>query len=220
MAKPISATLKILLYGDKGKSLALLHQLELRKRKFINTAPFFSTESKFAQCQLAGIHVGDDNQVRYVSFLSNTPYPITKLDFVEWWNTPIVRDMRGRTFSRLQLVQEVRDTDGGGHLDSDLNESYFDFKSGSYMGWKQKTETGLVPIPHPHLACLRQIAHETLLTLKEIAPYQFKSEYIFPANPMKGCPGVVLFDAQAIVESGEQLVAVVKVGKTELIGEI
>ena len=219
MAKPISAALKILLYGDQGKSLALLHQLGLRQKKFANTARPFPLNSRFPQCQLAGIHIQEDSQARYVPLLSDIPHAIEKTDFVDWWTAPVIRDLRNRTFSRLDIVKEVRDTDGGGHLDAELGVTYSDFKSGRYMGWKLKTDGGLVPIPHPHLACLRQIAHETLLTLQEIAADQFLASYVFPAKPMEGVSGVFLFGAQVIGTAGTTA-PIIKVGNTELIGEV
>lgn len=221
MVKPMSASLKVLLYGDKGKSLALLHQLGLRQRRFIDTAQPIPNGSTFAQCQLAGIYVPpDSHKVAYVPLLSDLPHPILRTAFADWWATmPVVRDMQGRTFTRLELVQEVRDTDGGAHLDAELNERYADFKSGRYMGWKVRTPEGLNSIQHPHLACLRQITHEVVLTLQEIVPEQFRSPYTFSLKPMDGKFGAFLFGTQIAGNPGSS-VPILKIGDTELVGEL
>lgn len=219
MAKPISSSLAVLLNGDRGNCLSLLHQLGLRQRRFFNSAQPFPDNSRFAQCQLAGILVdGQSGQAMYLPLLSDLPYSASKSLFPDWWTTAVVRDMRGRTFSRMELVQEVRNTDGGSHLDAGLGETYSDFKSGRYMGWKVRQATSLISIPHPHRACLRQIAHETLLTLKEATAGQFRSEYIYSAKPLDGKPGVFLFGTQVSGPPGS-VVPVIRIGDTELIGE-
>jgi len=219
MAKPISVALAILLYGDRGKSLSLLHQLGLRQRRFLDTAPPLPGKSTTPLCQLAGILVEEQKQTAsYVPLLSDVPNPPVKSEFSEWWTKPVVRDLRGRTFSRLELVQEVRDADGGAHLDAELGETYADFKSGRYMGWRIEVDEKKSPIPHPHLACMRQIAHETLLTLQDAAPEQCNAEYVFDANPLANRPGVLLYGNGVFGPPGSSVTAF-QFGNMKLIGE-
>jgi hypothetical protein len=220
MAKPISVGLAILLYGDQGKSLSLLHQLGLRQRRFLDTAPALPSKSTYPLCQLAVILVEEQKQTAsYVPLLSDVPNPPVKSEFPEWWTKPVVRDIRGRTFSRLELVKEVRDTDGGAHLDAALGETYADFKSGRYMGWQIEVDEKKSPISHPHLACMRQIAHETLLTLREAAPGQFNAEYVFDANPLANRPGVLLYGNGMVGPPGSSVTAI-QFGDMKLIGEV
>ena len=96
---------------------------------------------------------------------------------------------------------------------------YSDFKSGRYMGWKVRQGNSLNAIPHPHLACLRQIAHEALLTLEECAAEQFKTKYVYPEKPIDDKPGVLLFGNQ-VEGPASTMVPVLRFGNTELIGEV
>lgn len=220
MAKPMSAALKVLLYGAQGNSLSLLHQLGLRQRRFVDTSPGIKERSSFPQCQLAAILVDDvAGNATYVPMLSSVPGKLDRSEFAIWWNAAVVRDSRGHTFSRMSIVQEVRDTDGGAHLDQGLEENYLHFKSGRYMGWQLRKDGNLTKIPHPHSACIRQIAHETLLSLQEIASTEFRSEYHFASEPFLGRNGVVLFNTQVSGNPG-QLVPMIRVGNLELIGEV
>ena len=156
MVRPISAVLKILLYGDRGRSLALLHQLKIRDSRFVDTALPLLDGEKFPRCELAAIHVAADaSWASYVPTLSSIGGVVHKTPFHEWWTAPVVRDAIGRKFSRMSLVQEVRDTDGGAHVDQEQNEPYADFKSGKYMGWKLKRSSGDNGfVTAPHLACI------------------------------------------------------------------
>lgn len=221
MAKPISVSLQLLLAGDTGRSLALLHQLAIRHVRFVDTAPKFADQATFAKCQLAGIHISSAVQkAAYVPLLSAVPHPILKTHFSEWWTRSVVRDTKSRSFSRLELVREVRNTDGGGHLDPELKKPYADFRSGEFMGWRLKRGNSLMPIGHPHLACMRQIAHETLLTLEEVAAQAFKgTRYTYPVDPAAGLDGVLIFDTDVTGAPGK-LVPVLRIGETELVGEV
>jgi hypothetical protein len=220
MAKPMATALKVLLYGGQGKSQALLHQLGIRQRRFFDSAQPFRPGSRFAQCQLAALHVRSGD-ASYMPLLSDLPYALARTDFPDWWTSPVVRDNKNRTFSRLQIVQEVRDTDGGGHIDAELGEEYADFKSGRYMGWRLRTAAGNKHVADPHLACVRQIAHETLLTLKEAASEQFKTAYVYPEKPIQGKGGAILFGTEVQGPPGGT-VPVLNIGidGTELIGEV
>jgi hypothetical protein len=221
IAKPISVILNLLLYGDSGNSLALLHHLGLRDRRFFDSAPIIDTRSSFAHCQLAGILVSSKPvSTRYLPLLSSLPHAMKKTPFSEWWMRPVVKDIKGRCFSRMELVKEVRDTDGGGHLDPGLGEPYADFKSGKYMGWWLKTGTGFYRVQHPHLACIRQIAHETLLTLQDAVPQAFDANpYVYPVDPVKDLSGVFLFGSEVKGQPGT-IVPLIKVGEAELVGEL
>lgn len=181
-AKPMSASLQMLLYGVKGNSLCLLHQLGMRAERFFDTAPALPPSGYLGQCQLAAIRVDMDNlSAHYIPMLSTTDRK-ELVPFSAWWNTPVVRDVKGRTFSRLEIVKEVRDKDGGAHVDGDLVEAYADFASGRYSGWQIRHDGEAKPIPNPHLACVRQIAHETLLSLERFTPQSFQNAYAYPTS--------------------------------------
>ena len=82
-----------------------------------------------------------------------------------------LKDNKGRTYSRRELVENVANTDGGAHVDPDLEEAYMDLSRNNSLGWL--FSDGNIDEAfggRPELACMRQIAHEVLLTLKENAP--------------------------------------------------
>ncbi len=219
-AKPMSTSLRILLCGNAGNSISLLHQLDLRKVRFVDTCQPLPIKSRFPQCQLAAIHIsGTEPQAEYVPMLSNLPYPPRQTPFAEWWTIPIIRDIRGHGFSRLELVQEVSNTDGGAHIDPGLNEAYSHFRSGTYMGWKIRSGEALSNIEDPHLACIRQITHETLLTLLGEVPERFQSGYQYPAESTKHLNGALLFGTNVDGAPGS-VVPIIRIGATELVGEV
>ncbi|XXQ53866.1 hypothetical protein ACA040_002548 [Xenophilus aerolatus] len=210
-AKPISTTLQILLYGTQGRSLCLLHQLGLRQERFYDTAPPLS-EGLSPQCQLAAIHVDTANmRGSYVPMLSGTGRS-ELVAFSDWWNTPVVRDAKARTFSRLEIVKTLRDQDGGAHLDGELLESFADFKSGAYSGWKLRHKGELKAIAHPHLACIRQIAHETILSIERLAPQSVQAAYSFPIEPSYDHPYLELFDVAVSGVDADEWRAMIQIG--------
>ncbi len=101
---------------------------------------------------------------------------------MEWWNSPILKDKWGRTFCRRELVLNVADTDGGAHVDPELEEAYMAISRENSLGWvfniggKDSALEG-----RPELACMRQIAHELLATVHHFMP-EF-SQYAQPVIP-------------------------------------
>ena len=75
---------------------------------------------------------------------------------------------------RRDLILNVADTDGGGHVDPELDELYYAFSKKNSLGWMfangdiTKAFDG-----RPELVCMRQIAYEVLLTLKDEVPHIF-----------------------------------------------
>jgi hypothetical protein len=103
--------------------------------------------------------------------------------FVNWWNDPVLRDQHVEHFSRKQLVLHVADTDGGAHVDSSLDEAYMKLSRENSLGWLFSRGQGSSepPLNLPHLACMRQIAHELLRTLHEA-----NNEFSLSAVPVQG----------------------------------
>ena len=92
--------------------------------------------------------------------------PARWLPFDKWWNTNIIKDNKGRFFNRRELILHVADTDGGAHVDPDLDEQYMDLSRNNSLGWVIGEGGNQRPFPPPTMACIRQIAHEVLETLK------------------------------------------------------
>jgi hypothetical protein len=86
----------------------------------------------------------------------------------------VLKDNQGRLFNRRELILNVANTDGGAHVDPELEEAYMDLSRNNSLAWVfadrnvEKAFEG-----RPELACMRQIAHELLITLRESYPDLF-----------------------------------------------
>jgi hypothetical protein len=67
--------------------------------------------------------------------VGGSPHQPTKIKFVDWWNTPVLKDQQGRKFCRRELIQNVANTDGGAHVDPQLEEAYMDLSRNNSLGW-------------------------------------------------------------------------------------
>lgn len=94
-----------------------------------------------------------------------------RVPFVNWWNDPVLKDNRGHTFCRRDLVRHVADTDGGAHVDPELDEAYMALSRGNSLGWFFGNGDVVSALEgRPELACMRQIAHELLSTVHQFVP--------------------------------------------------
>lgn len=109
--------------------------------------------------------------------------------FDQWWNCEVVRDLKGLTFCRRELILDIANTDGGAHVDPGLEERYLEFSRKNSLGWNFSANgKDWQAIPSPHLACMRQISHEVLITLQRTAPWAFIAPYTF-SDPLAGKDG-------------------------------
>jgi hypothetical protein len=88
------------------------------------------------------------------------------LPFSKWWNNDVIKDKKGRFFNRRELILHVTDTDGGAHVDPELDEQYMDLSRNNSLNTFVSVDGVESPMPSPILACIRQVAHELLETLK------------------------------------------------------
>lgn len=110
------------------------------------------------------------------------PLPLRPVRFVDWWNEPVLKDNMKRTFCRRELILNVANTDGGAHVDPDLEEGYMALSRQNSLGWMftdGRVESALAG--RPELACMRQIAHELLSTVHRYVP-EFQ-QYSVPVVP-------------------------------------
>jgi len=96
--------------------------------------------------------------------------------FHSWWNRPVMKDNHGAFFSRQALVLGVADQDGGAHVDRELDEACGELTRRSSIGWRYAGERGPEDIPGLELACVRQVAHELLVTPACQAPHAFPTQ--------------------------------------------
>lgn len=171
VGKHISLSLRVLLHHH-GKSRSLLDQLGLRSGRFLDSAGPLNPRNLLSECNLVCtlMTVGGASYHPLVK-MDARPLPLRPVPFVDWWNEPVLKDNRGRTFARRELVLNVADTDGGAHVDPELEEKYMALSRENSLGWmftKGDMQSSLSG--RPELACMRQIAHEVLSTIHQFVP--------------------------------------------------
>jgi len=75
------------------------------------------------------------------------------IPFVQWWNDPVLKDQQGRTFNRRELILNVADTDGGAHVDPELDEKYMELSRKNSLGWIFTRANIQKAFRGPELAC-------------------------------------------------------------------
>jgi hypothetical protein len=168
--KQIALTLRLLLYS-RGQSRALLDQLGYRNNRFLSTGrPSQVPNCHHMQCVkiTSGPHA-PKWMPRGVDWGNTKKRAL--LPFPEWWGQMILSDDIGNEFTRMSLVQNVADTDGGAHVDGDLDESYMRMTRDKTI---RIEVNGMAPEGRIELACMRQIAYEVVATIYRVAP-EFRS---------------------------------------------
>lgn len=172
IGKHIALSLRVLLHHH-GQSRSLLKQLGLGQIHFYDTAGPIDPDELLTQCGLL-VHKLSSGEARYIPRVAAPPTPhrnIREISFDQWWTEPILKDKLGEVFCRRDLILNVADTDGGAHVDPDLEASYLELSRRNSLGWRfvnKNIEEAFRG--RPELACIRQIAEEVLITLRENAP--------------------------------------------------
>jgi hypothetical protein len=82
-----------------------------------------------------------------------------------WWNGEMVFFGCGKKFKRSSLVLHAANKDGGAHVDGTIPPDYEWLINGADVAFGYTTADGrdfINKLPNPHLAYLRQMAHEIL----------------------------------------------------------
>lgn len=180
IGKHIALSLRVLLHNYR-KSRALLDQLGLRSGSYFTSASPLNPRNKFTECNLLTIQISN-SEARYLPLIAvgDTPQSLQSVRFEDWWNDPVLKDNLGRTFCRRDLVLNVADSDGGAHVDPELDEAYMAISRNNSLGWYFGNGKQTSNIEgRPELACMRQIAHEVLSTV-----HKFSAEFKEFAEPI------------------------------------
>lgn len=183
--RQISLSLRLLLYTYK-RSRGLLDQLGYRDHRFYTSVPPISKTNLVADMPMLLMFL-EPNGVSYKPLVHSAAFlAATKpryQSFTDWWGEPVIKDQQGRLFSRMSLVMNVADTDGGAHVDPELDEDYMALSRENSLGWSD-SDTGNPLTGRPELACMRQIAHEVLCTIHESVPeFSASATPVVPNNP-------------------------------------
>lgn len=167
IAKDIAVKLRII-FHNTNKSKSLLEQLMLEHISFVDTSDKYDPRNLMTHHGLLMLLMGKDTGQLYPQLSLST---IKHTNFNNWWNLDIVlSDQKKNTFTRRKIILELANTDGGAHVDPEINESYFDISRSNSIGWKihEKNSTQDKPINDPIPPSIRQISYETLMTFKDI----------------------------------------------------
>lgn len=177
IGKHIALSLRVLLHHHRN-SQALLEQLGLRDGYFFDSAGALNPKNLLPECNLVMFQVSPAG-ARYLPLVA-AGEPSVKprlVSFAIWWNEPVLKDGKGRFFNRRELVCNIADSDGGAHVDPELDEAYMDLSRGNSLGWVFDNGASAEPLAgRPELACMRQVAHELLLTLRRRHAKAFEAE--------------------------------------------
>jgi len=172
--KHIALSLRVLLH-HRGTSRALLEQLGLRDQRFLDSAGAVNPRNLLTECNLVVMRATTAGGA-YIPLVAagDPPRPPQKIPFAEWWNEPVLRDKARNTFCRRELVLHVANTDGGAHVDPELDAAYAGLSRSNSLAWVFTSESVTKAFEgRPELACMRQIAEELIGTLREVAPQYF-----------------------------------------------
>ena len=93
------------------------------------------------------------------------------IDFDLWWDGKIYDDCNGYSLTRKQLIINVRDTDGGSHVDDELDENYAQFKKKDSL--TMNIDGHFQDFNNiPAYSSVMQIAWETLTSIKRVIDKQ------------------------------------------------
>ena len=172
VARYIALSLRVLLYSHRH-SRALLDQVGARSIRFLDSAGPLNPRNLLTECNLVGARISDTGIYNLPKVALGIDTFITRrIPFFNWWNDPVLKDNANRNMNRMKLVLEIANTDGGAHVDPDLDEVYMALSRENSMGWHFFDSEGnqSLPIGRVEFACVRQIAHETLSTINRFVP--------------------------------------------------
>jgi len=158
------------LVNDTPKYKSLLAQLNKKNILFYDTAPNYNPKNLMPHVGLASIELGGGGSARYLALLDDVPLDRLnkKVSFHDWWNKIVIVDKARAQFTRRSMILNVADKDGGAHIDPSLDQQYAALSRFNSLEWK--VVVGGVESPfknRPELACIRQITHEVLKSLKD-----------------------------------------------------
>ncbi len=165
-AKRLAVSLRVILH-QTNNSHSLLRQLKVQSG-FYDTAHDYDPKNLMTHHGLVGIRISPTG-TQFTPHLTPERH-ITKQPFPKWWNKIVIVDKNKSEFSRRQLVLALANQDGGAHVDPELDQSYANLSRHNSVGWVVGNGITETPLENVELFSVRQIAHETLLTLNDLLP--------------------------------------------------
>jgi len=172
IGKQISVVLRTLFHEGKT-SRSLLKEMGIREITWLNTSHGLHLDNQISECSLLTMNVSVGSGGIYLA-KCQTQYNLDEYRFIpfsQWWNMPVILDEQKHVINRREIVHYVADTDGGAHVDLELDEEYKEIIKPNYLGWNYGDEINGKPFSGKiELICMRQIAFEVLSTIKTKYP--------------------------------------------------
>ena len=175
-AKRLAVVIRVLVH-DTHKSTSLLTLLNKKNINFYDSATPYDPHNLLPHNGLTMMEISPEG-ARHTAPLDGgapTRSRTRKIPFNVWWEGMfVIRDKDKRTFTRKDLVLNTANTDGGAHIDPDLDKAYASLTRFNSLGWKffrRDIEDDFRN--SPVLPSIRQISHEVLKTLKDEFPELF-----------------------------------------------
>lgn len=166
------------LLNDTRNSTSLLKSLGIKDSiRYLNSAlprnPSNLIHSYLGFLSITFQSDGANNKISYKPWLED--YCIFKKtnewqSFDDWWDTPIIIDNQGNSFTRKDIILIIADKEGGAHVDKKLDKNYSNLTTGTSMNWSFQVSysNGQIKksdIPGIQLPSVRQIAFELIKSL-------------------------------------------------------
>ncbi len=200
----ISTSLVILLL-NKGHNKSLLEQTGRSGIQFKNTCMHMPkaipTKEIAIQAEslLARIDIGLGT---YMPLYDDNNGNANLVSFEEWWDMNVLYSLDHRhTLSRGELITIMRNQDGGGHVDPQLEEKYAAFTIREEASMQLAKPGRVIDIDGPtnpedwfnvsgrELSTMRQIAHEVLASLGQEIEIVDSRRYLMPFRiSLQGTP--------------------------------
>lgn len=170
----LSVAIRILIH-DTSESESLLSQLGKKDILFYDTARNLDARNRVTDIGLALLRLSPRG-AEYHPGLDDIPSERIniKVPFNKWWNKVVILDKKRNDFTRKDLVLFVANQDGGAHIDPSLDKKYAELSRFNSLAWRVvKGGVESAFRNRPELACIRQMTHEILKTLKDELPEYF-----------------------------------------------
>jgi hypothetical protein len=139
------------------------------------------------------------NGFEYVALRGEGPPPLYNqpaLPLSKWWENPVLRDPKRRTYSRKSLIHHFRNTLGGGHVASGFHpredkpaEEFADLSRTNSGGWTYSDgKNTFVPTYGAEYATVRQIGWEMERTLERSCQDIIEGAHLIPVAGLRMKP--------------------------------
>lgn len=167
-SKRLAVSIRVLLH-DTRHSKSLLGLLGWKEgHSFFDTANNYDPKNILSHHGLVRLSFKDGNSSYSAPLDDASPgRPYKYVKFPDWWNEVVIVDSKKSKFNRRELLLSLADTDGGAHVDPELDQAYADLSRNNSVGWVFSDVNGERPLEGVELHSVRQIAHEVITSIEQ-----------------------------------------------------